>query len=152
MVILCYFNRGGSDMDLKSLNPEEIIWLDGPVPPMCSNFEEMTELTVVAALIRACKRAGKWGRVTKDELEEGLEFTGLGGGVYPYLIALQGMIDRGLIIQDYEGTVRDENTVYWKVTPRLLELLITSEYSGRYRYENVAEMLVRLKLTEELYS
>ena len=125
---------------------------------MGSKLQNHERESIAGALIRVCQRDNKWRPVEKDEFIEALSFTGLVAGlatglsIEHYIVTLHQMIKEGLIYQGFNGKERNDSTVFWKVTPKLLELLITSIYSGGAKYDNKEKLLERLKHTNELYS
>jgi|GEM_PF-7124308 len=130
----------------KSLHPDDILWMNEEIPMGGSGFHDSLREVVAAAFIRVCQRRRAWCSVDLFELNEALQYTGL-GGFELYRETIVGMVKDGLIKQSDYGSPKDE---FW-VTAKLLEILIKSECPLGGQPYDVPEMLARLKNTTELY-
>jgi len=122
------------------VEPNDILYVDGPLPLVGSKLGSAEREAIAAAIIRVCQKKKEWIKV-RDIISE------LNGMAIFHLHpeecneALFEMIDERLF---FKG--KDKLGIYLRVTPKLLRLLITSTYSSQSTYPNAAKLLQDIKI------
>jgi len=104
------------------------------------------------ALILVCRQKGGWTWLSKEEIIPVLNKMGCfwADGDNEGWKQASGMVNEGLLAISFAVGRFGQIKMSWRVTPKLLELLITSQYSGGVVYENKKDLLLKLKATKEL--